>query len=92
VEYDSDDSKPLAEINRLTAEGRAALAEGDGQRALGLLSRKHERLLGVFPEDSGSVGTSLVDLAEALHLVGREKDARKAGRPRSSHLQATRSS
>jgi tetratricopeptide (TPR) repeat protein len=66
------------QITKLTIEGRAALAEGDGQRALDLLSRKHERLLGVFPEDSGSVGTSLVDLAEALHLVGRQKDARKA--------------
>jgi tetratricopeptide (TPR) repeat protein len=32
----------------------------------------------VFPEDSASAGTSFVDLAEALHLLGREKDARNA--------------
>lgn len=90
MRYNSDDSR-LMQITKLTVEGRAALAEGDAQRALELLSRKHERLLGVFPEDSGPVGTSLVDLAEALHLVGRQKDA-QSSRPRSSHLQTPRPS
>ena len=78
MDDDSGPSSDLMQITQLTIEGRAALAEGDGQRALELLSRKHERLLGVFPQDSGPVGTSLVDLAEALHLVGRQKEARKS--------------
>lgn len=78
---DADELGPSSELGQLTLltlEGRAALAKGDVQRALALLSRKHERLLRVFPEDSGPVGTSLVDLAEALHLAGRQKESRKA--------------
>ena len=68
----------LMQITMLTVEGRSALAEGDGPRALEILSRKHAALLEVFGSDSAPTGTSLVDLAEALHMVGRQRDARKA--------------
>ena len=73
-----ESSLNLSDITWLTVEGRAALAEGDGPRALDLLSRSHERCLHVFRKDSGPAGTSLVDLAEARYFVGRHKEARQA--------------
>lgn len=69
---------PLMQITWLTLEGRSALAEGDGPRALDILSRKHEALLKVFGPGTSSVGTSLIDLSEALLLVDRPQESRKA--------------
>lgn len=68
----------LMKIVEMTIEGRDALASGDGPRAYEILSSKHEGVLAVFGTDSGPTGTSLVDLAEALHLLGRKKEARDA--------------
>src|SRR5262245_65799116 len=73
-----DDEPDLMEATMLTVEGRNALAAGDGPRAYELLSRKHGIVVGAFGPNDGHVGTSLIDLAEALYLVGRTRDARAA--------------
>src|SRR5262245_21736511 len=73
-----DDEPDLLEATTLTMEGRSALAAGDGQRAYALLSKKHDIVVRAFGPNGGSVGTSLIDLAEALHLIGRTRDARAA--------------
>jgi len=81
MSVDHDDSQygsQLMKVTQLTVQGRTALTEGDGPRALDILSRKHEILLKIFPPGTSSVGTSLIDLSEALLLVGRQQESRKA--------------
>ena len=73
-----DQLSALMQVTLLTMEGREALVQGDGVRALDILSRKHKQLLEVFAKDSAFAGTSFVDLAEALHLLGNQKEARQA--------------
>lgn len=68
----------LREIILLTGPGRMALEIGDGPEALKLLSRKHEFILELFGSNGSSTGTSLIDLSQAYHLVGRFKEAREA--------------
>src|SRR6266511_2728774 len=76
---DSDeDSDQLGEATRLTLQGRAALEEGNGPVAYELLSKKHEIVKKIFGPAAGYTGTSFIDLAQALHLAGRTKEARAA--------------
>lgn len=76
--FDSDNSSALFEIISLTMDGREALADNNGPLAYEKLSKKHGLILQSFGPMAGPVGTSLIDLAEALFLIGRTTEARKA--------------
>lgn len=68
----------LGEMSLLTMNGRAALMEGDGAKALALLSKKHDMVVARFGADSAFAGTSFIDLAEAYHMVRKQEQARSA--------------
>ncbi len=73
---DGGKSDKLFEITMLTTEGREALGAGDAKKALYVLSKKHDLILQVFGDASGSTGTSLIDLSQAYHIAGRQREAR----------------
>lgn len=76
--FGSDDPTALMEIFSLTTQGRAALTAKDGVVAYEKLSKKHQLILRSFEPTAGPVGTSLIDLAEALFMIGKTSDARNA--------------
>jgi hypothetical protein len=78
MKSDDDFSELLGEATTLAVKGRAALAEGNASLAYELLLRKHDLVLRVFGATSGYAGTSLIDLAEALHLMDKNNKTKEA--------------
>jgi hypothetical protein len=69
-------SDKLRQSLMLTIEGRDALEVGDAEKALSVLSKKHDLILQLFGAASGRTGTSLIDLSHAYHIAGRQREAR----------------
>ena len=65
-------------VLELWSDGHAALAQGDFDSALRHFQDRHPLVLNRYGQSHGLTGTSFLDLAVALHLVGHQAEARSA--------------
>lgn len=62
----------------LQLDGWAALHEGDFSRALELFKRRHPEVVRRYGPNDTLTGTSFLDLAQAHHFCGEQREARAA--------------
>lgn len=75
---DVENANSLAAGLRLQLDGHAALARGDFAAALRHFQDRHPLVLEQYGQSHGLTGTSFLDLAVALHLMGHQAEARSA--------------
>jgi tetratricopeptide (TPR) repeat protein len=77
-EQGDENANSLADGLGLQLAGHEAMARGDFAAALHHFQERHTVVLDRYGPSHGLTGTSLLDLAVALHLMGRQAEARSA--------------